>query len=960
MRYATLALILCLLCASLVVAAGTPGQINYQGVLRDAGGEPEDGTFDMRFRLFDAVAAGNEVVVDQHVAAGTGGVVVAGGLFSVALGSGNVTDGSGPGSFTSFVDAFAQYAAVWLEIEVAGETLVPRVPVLSSAYAINARLFQGRDAGEFLDTSATPQEKTGLITASGGIDFGAGPLDDLDAGKVSTLTGGGNADALHTHTLVGQATNAGLLDSIDSSQFLRSDTDDTYTTGTLTLAAGTVLNAKGQVRLDGSLYMDADGPDGTQAIYFFDQASNTGEAFAWNDALDRFTLSNTLRLENGFGLEVTGETVALNTDGPDATQTIYFYDGGEPLGQSLSWDDAAGRFALSRGARFEGSLATADNLEVDGTLISVGTAGPDQDQTIGFYDNGQFVNERLSWENTADRFLLTNDLAVTGSLDISGAALSMGTLGAETNQSFYFFEDGSPVGELVGWDDAQDRFEVTDDLAITGTLRTGSTITAAVTYNTLGSGTPGSGDMTGTTDLFISSDLEVGDQIYVGGANYIEWNTSGSNFYFSEGVHIGDTVGENVVVGGNRIYLGAGLPSEIPLEFVGFAAGTFTMTDDLDVFGVFTAGSKNFVQNHPYDEGLEIVYTTLEGPEAATFTRGSARLRDGVARVPLNESFAWVTHPDLGLTVSLTPRGAWADLFVEKVSTGELVVRAAPGSPPDAAFDYLVLGLRVGLEEAPAVRPRHRDARLPDPANLRASISGRPELARFTPLARYRAAAGEAFGVEINDLSAGDALRNAIGTDPEVGSRGDSRESANRETGMASPEISPAESASEDVVSIGAKSPAISRRSPGAGSSYEDEQGNLYARSFRPNSGGLDAISPALGDVDEGDVVTLDRSALSLRRSESAEDSTVVGIATGATRAGADGSSSVPFAVAGIVVCKVDAAYGAIVPGDLLVTSATPGHAMRVDAPESGTVVGKALEPLPAGTGMIRVLVMLR
>jgi hypothetical protein len=56
----------------------------------------------------------------------------------------------------------------------------------------------------------------------------------------------------------------------------------------------------------------------------------------------------------------------------------------------------------------------------------------------------------------------------------------------------------------------------------------------------------------------------------------------------------------------------------------------------------------------------------------------------------------------------------------------------------------------------------------------------------------------------------------------------------------------------------------------------------------------------------------------------------------------------------------VDASFGAIAPGDLLVSAPTPGHAMREAAPLPGTVVGKALEPLAAGQGIIRVLVMLR
>jgi hypothetical protein len=57
---------------------------------------------------------------------------------------------------------------------------------------------------------------------------------------------------------------------------------------------------------------------------------------------------------------------------------------------------------------------------------------------------------------------------------------------------------------------------------------------------------------------------------------------------------------------------------------------------------------------------------------------------------------------------------------------------------------------------------------------------------------------------------------------------------------------------------------------------------------------------------------------------------------------------------------RVDAGYGEIRPGDLLTSSFTPGHAMRAVEIVSGTIVGKALEPLETGTGSIRVLVMPR
>lgn len=56
---------------------------------------------------------------------------------------------------------------------------------------------------------------------------------------------------------------------------------------------------------------------------------------------------------------------------------------------------------------------------------------------------------------------------------------------------------------------------------------------------------------------------------------------------------------------------------------------------------------------------------------------------------------------------------------------------------------------------------------------------------------------------------------------------------------------------------------------------------------------------------------------------------------------------------------KVDASYGAIQPGDLLVASPNPGYAMRADSPDVGTVIGKALDALDTGVGIIPVLVTL-
>jgi hypothetical protein len=76
----------------------------------------------------------------------------------------------------------------------------------------------------------------------------------------------------------------------------------------------------------------------------------------------------------------------------------------------------------------------------------------------------------------------------------------------------------------------------------------------------------------------------------------------------------------------------------------------------------------------------------------------------------------------------------------------------------------------------------------------------------------------------------------------------------------------------------------------------------------------------------------------------------------------------VPVAIVGIVPTKVTAENGPIHIGDLLVTSSTPGYAMKakplivngVAVYPTGAILGKALESLETGAGVIQVMVTLR
>jgi hypothetical protein len=124
------------------------------------------------------------------------------------------------------------------------------------------------------------------------------------------------------------------------------------------------------------------------------------------------------------------------------------------------------------------------------------------------------------------------------------------------------------------------------------------------------------------------------------------------------------------------------------------------------------------------------------------------------------------------------------------------------------------------------------------------------------------------------------------------------------------------------------------------------------------------------GMVEPGTVMVLG-DAGRLRRSHRPYDRGVVGVVSGAGdykpglilgRQPGPSGLRIPVALVGKVFCKVDAAYGAIEIGDLLTTSPTTGHAMKAEDPSRafGAVLGKSLGVVPAGRGVVPILVALQ
>ncbi len=131
-------------------------------------------------------------------------------------------------------------------------------------------------------------------------------------------------------------------------------------------------------------------------------------------------------------------------------------------------------------------------------------------------------------------------------------------------------------------------------------------------------------------------------------------------------------------------------------------------------------------------------------------------------------------------------------------------------------------------------------------------------------------------------------------------------------------------------------------------------------------------VSPTGREIRPGAVVSINPDQTGgLMVSQEAYDHKVAGIISGAGdvkpglhmgQKGTRADGEYPVALTGRVYCWADASRDPIRPGDLLTTSDTPGHVMRVTdyAKAQGATLGKAMSSLEQGQGLVLVLVGLQ
>ncbi len=877
------------------LAATPPPLLNYQGVLRNAAGQRLAGSFDMVFRFYDDADPAlpeNEILVDSHAAATANAVVVTGGVFNATLGGGTVTDGSGAGSYTALSDLFGAFDPVYLEIKVNDEVLGSRIRVVSSAYALNAHRLEGMSGAQFLRSDQSDSFSAGTLATDPGTTLNVGgtlqlsgaavtsdaiELNKLDgsgptvtAASLTTLTGGGVADALHTHA----STNAALLDGIDSTQLLRSDASGSFASGTLTFAAGTTVDVDGALTLDGSLQMDGDGSDGSQFVYFADAGSPTAEALAWDDADVRFEMSDDLAVEG-----------SIHAGSQTAAQTLYnSFGSGMP---NLSLGSASDVFA-------GGSLEAAGVLYTRSRIIA---GDPTPAGTGSLFSS---IGEAANRDETA--VSAANDLYVEGDLEVDATLSLNGDLRVDNDgpdgvaQSVYFFDGASPTAEFLRFQ--TDQFLLSDDLTFETSGETVRTVT-----NAGGLVLQKDSDSNSTTSLFrIFTDAGTIEQMRINDGNEAS----------------------------------ALFDGPVTANGIDYAEAFQTVEDDLEPGDVVSLalGSPHHCARtkRPDDPGLLGVVSARPGYITGMSFDAEEEADAGLADLRLAARLAGKRDEEERLTGLLR----------------EMVERT---HRPIALLGRLPVKVDGGYG---GIAPGDRLTSSPTPGH-----------------AMVQRKAGPSLGIALESWSAGGRGRILAFVqpgwfDPSVG--GDTRGA-----GISPPVTS---FPPDGVRTADALSGATLERGhlPGelaSGSGAARKEVSVAER-------GLAEYFPVQEAVEVGDVVVASRDEPgSVRRGRTAGDPAVVGIvahepgvllgrgpsAIAAADAGLSAAldqAHVPIALAGTVPCRVDAGYGAIQVGDLLTASPTAGHAMRATNPAPGTVVGKALEPLAEGTGLIRVLVLAR
>jgi hypothetical protein len=637
----------------LYAALGTG--FTYQGRLTD-GGAPANGTYDLQFKLYDALSGGNQVGSTVTL----GDVTVTAGLFTVQLDFGNVFDGT----------------ALYLQIGVrpgtstgAYTTLTPRQLLSATPYALYTT--QAGNADLLDNQHGSYYQNAGNINAG---TLGNSFFDAYANLVAKGYLGNAAGDlALNNGTL--QATlNADLLDGLHAASFTLSGHNHwgeswTGSGSGLTLGGGTT------------------GLSGSGSTYgVFGQTDSTGGygVYGISSATSGAAYGVYGRSQSTSGYAVWGSSVALT---------------GNTIGVVGATNSSSGTGVFGYNTNTGGVTYGVSGQSYSNTGRGVyGWASATSGTTYGVY--GQ-----------SDSNAGTGVYGTGGSYGVYGSGMT-GVYGIGANTGVY----GSGINGVYGQSDSTGGTGVwgyvsatsgttygmwgqSDSTAGTG-VRGYASATSGTTYGVYGK----SYSTNGGAGVYGTGFTGVLGQSHSGTGNGV-WGTSisGNGVYGTgnTGVYgVGNTgvsgSGSDTGVYGYATSSGGTGIEGVAYENSGNYAGYFQ--GNVEVHGAFTVyGGPKSAAVDTKDYGTRLLYA-VESPENWFQDFGTGQLTNGAAVISINPVYAETVNLTEDYHVFLTPNGDCA-LYVENKTPTSFSVRALGGQTCSIAFDYNIVAKRLGYED---------------------------------------------------------------------------------------------------------------------------------------------------------------------------------------------------------------------------------------------------------------------
>ena len=723
-----------------------------------------------------------------------------------------------------------------------------------------------------------------------------------------------------------------------------------------------------------SAQMVLGGAEGDHSLFFYNGGSPYGESFWWDDSEARFRLTDGLDLvgevwvtgyvrASSYVLSDTvlyagGNGMYVNWDGPDGNSALYFYEAGGSTGRSLLWDDAENRF------EFNDSLMVSNNIVV-GTTSNVAynlfgaTASPDSTSISG------------------DGDILAIDLELDGGLFLSRTIYMEGdsTTPTDGDQIIYFANAGVRTGESFRWDDSADEFLFTDDLAANTiqSLSTGFQLFSAGTLYF-------QNYLSGSSAYFLHSEDLGYVRYYTQGFGhhfYSDYDNDTSQIeayrWYNNGTATTDRIMEVNVSG--TLYLDGTVVTNYTFTDLAERFVAVGSLEPGDLVMVSSETPHGVIRSRAATDAVLGVVSTAPGMELGGTVFSEEALETGwdgaLAGRIQNEMESYkavaLARTENGLAEKKANLAAAQEDFLKALDTEEVDLNRPVFMSPEEEFEDELKAEALRLFFEANTVPVALSGRVPVKVSAAngAIQAGDPIAAGSQPGMGVKAMQpGFIVGTALEPLAEGSGKILVFINRTWYGGSGLQAGKTPADDGTAT--------IAEGKTSAGEATVTATTVVRDVGSRVG---GGIDAGALRAIGESLSGFQPVIEAVEVGDVLVADRSYEGwLRRSEMAADAAVVGIVTetdGVVLGAALDrfaeidqqqfeDSFAPVAMSGIVRCKVDASYAAIGVGDLLSTSPTPGHAMRAEAATPGTILGKALESMDNGTGTIRVLVMLR